>query len=55
MKIEVNLEEAKKAINLCIEDIEMLINGDWEPDEDSSNATLDNLIKVKKYLNSINL
>jgi hypothetical protein len=51
--IEVSLEDAKDVLILCIEDIELLISGDWEPDEDSANATLDNLIKVKKYLDSI--
>jgi hypothetical protein len=49
----INLEEAKKAIDLCIEDIEMLIDGRWNPDEESAEATLDNLIKVKGFLKLI--
>jgi hypothetical protein len=49
----INLEEAKKAIDLCIEDIEMLIDGRWNPDEESAEATLDNLIKVKDFLKLI--
>ena len=51
----INLEEAKKAIDLCIEDIEMLIDGRWNPDEESAEATLDNLIKVKNYLDFLEL
>ena len=43
-------EEILILLNLVIEDLEMLKSGDWEPDEDSINASIENLNSVEKYL-----
>lgn len=34
----------------CIQDIEMLKDGRWEPDEDSCNATIENLEIIKSKI-----
>lgn len=49
----ISYHDAIKSINLSIEDIEMLIDGSWNPDEESANCTLENLLKVRDYLIAI--
>lgn len=40
------------AVNTVIDDIEMLKDGTWIPDEHSCDDTLDNLELIRKYLES---
>lgn len=43
-------KEALEALLCVVEDIQMLRTGTWEPDDDSCNATVDNLKLVIKYI-----
>lgn len=39
-----------EALNCLVTDIEMLQNGDWQPDDDSCEASLDNIKLVIDYI-----
>ena len=43
-------KKALEALLAVVEDIQMLRLGTWEPDDDSCNATTDNLKLVIKYI-----
>lgn len=51
-KTQINKErkEALEALLCVVNDIEMLRTGTWEPDDDSCDATTDNLKLVIKYI-----
>lgn len=50
---ECNLDSAKAAVSCLIEDMELLQSGDWVPDDDSCEASLDSLQLVKKFLEGL--
>lgn len=43
-------EEILTLLNLVIEDLELLKSGQWVPDENSINESIENLNSVEKYL-----
>jgi len=49
-QIDKERKEALEALLHVITDIEMLRTNTWEPDDDSCNATTDNLKLVIKYI-----
>jgi hypothetical protein len=40
------ITKALSKLNLVLEDIQMLRDGTWEPDEDTCNACIDNITDV---------
>ena len=42
-----------KEINSVIKDLEMLKSGEWEPDEDSCNASIEMLERAKEEFNKM--
>ncbi len=54
MDKRITLEQAKNSLTSCIEDIQLLKSGEWVPDDESCNCTLENLKLIKKYLEQIN-
>lgn len=49
-KMDKERKEALEALLAVVEDIEMLRIGTWKPDDDSCDATVDNLKLVIKYI-----
>lgn len=49
-KADKQRKEALEALLAVVEDIQMLRTGTWEPDDDSCDATVDNLKLVIKYI-----
>lgn len=49
-KVDKQRKEALEALLAVVEDIQMLRTGTWEPDDDSCDATTDNLKLVIKYI-----
>lgn len=43
-------DEILALLNLVIEDLELLKNGQWVPDEESINATIENLNSIEEYI-----
>ncbi len=49
-KADKERKEALEALLAVVQDIHMLRTGTWEPDDDSCDATVDNLKLVIKYI-----
>jgi len=49
-KADKQRKEALEALLAVVEDIQMLRTGTWEPDDDSCDATVDNLKLVIEYI-----
>lgn len=49
-KADKERKKALEALLAVVEDIQMLRTGTWEPDDDSCDATVDNLKLVIKYI-----
>ena len=47
---KITKQEAIEALSYVLEDIDMLEEGSWEPDEDSCDCTRDNLLKIKAFI-----
>lgn len=43
-------DEALQAANCLAQDFDLLMSGDWEPDEDSCQASLEMVERVRAYL-----
>ncbi len=54
MDKRISLEQVKNILNCCIEDIQLLKSGEWIPDDESCDCTLEALELIKKYLEQIN-
>lgn len=53
MSKTVTKEEAVAALNNLKEDFELLSDGSWVPDEDSCQASMDNVDKVLTYIKEL--
>ncbi len=50
---QITKSRAIELVQFLIEDLEMLQNGDWVPDDDSCEASISNAEAIKKFLEDL--